>query len=61
MCKQKNKSINGFINLLETLFGQQKQNWGNWDNPFNNVHYIFVSNAISLFDLVYMIESHQQL
>ena len=20
------------INLLETLFGQQKQNWGNWDN-----------------------------
>jgi hypothetical protein len=32
------------INLLETLFGQQKQNWGNWDNPFNNVHYIFDNN-----------------
>ena len=32
------------INLLETLFGQQKQNWGNWDNPFNNVNYIFDNN-----------------
>ena len=32
------------VNLLERLFGQMKSNWGNWDNPFNNVHYIFDNN-----------------
>ena len=32
------------INLLERLFGQMKSNWGTWDNPFNNVHYIFDNN-----------------
>ena len=32
------------VDLLERLFGEQKQNWGTWDNPFNNVHYIFDNN-----------------
>ena len=32
------------VNLLERLFGQMKSNWGNWDNPFNNVRYIFDNN-----------------
>ena len=32
------------VKLLEKLFGQMKSNWGTWDNPFNNVHYIFDNN-----------------
>ena len=32
------------VNLLERLFGEQKNSWGVWDNPFNNVHYIFDNN-----------------
>ena len=32
------------VNLLERLFGQMKSNWGIWDNPFKNVHYIFDNN-----------------
>ena len=32
------------VNLLERLFGQMKSNWGTWDNPFKNVHYIFDNN-----------------
>ena len=32
------------IKLLEKLFGEHKENWGTWDNPFNNVHYIFDNN-----------------
>ena len=32
------------VNLLEKLFGQMKSNWGSWDNPFNNVNYIFDNN-----------------
>tara|TARA_A100001201_G_scaffold84874_1_gene75132 strand:- start:212 stop:1702 length:1491 start_codon:yes stop_codon:yes gene_type:complete len=32
------------VSLLEKLFGDQKENWGSWDNPFNNVHYIFDNN-----------------
>ena len=32
------------VNLLERLFGQMKSNWGTWDNPFLNVHYIFDNN-----------------
>jgi hypothetical protein len=32
------------VNLLEKLFGQMKDSWGTWDNPFKNVHYIFDNN-----------------
>ena len=32
------------VKLLERLFGQMKDNWGTWDNPFKNVHYIFDNN-----------------
>ena len=32
------------VELLEKLFKDQKENWGTWDNPFNNVHYIFDNN-----------------
>ena len=32
------------VNLLEKLFGQMKDNWGTWDNPFKNIHYIFDNN-----------------
>ena len=32
------------VKLLERLFGQMKDNWGTWDNPFKNVHYIFDTN-----------------
>ena len=32
------------VKLLEKLFGQIKDNWGTWDNPFKNVHYIFDNN-----------------
>ena len=32
------------VKLLEKLFGQMKDNWGTWDNPFKNVHYIFDNN-----------------
>tara|TARA_R110001592_G_scaffold199516_1_gene448022 strand:- start:119 stop:1045 length:927 start_codon:yes stop_codon:yes gene_type:complete len=30
--------------LLERLFGEMKANWGMWDNPFKNIHYIFDNN-----------------
>ena len=32
------------VNLLEKLFGQMKDSWGTWDNPFNNIHYVFDNN-----------------
>ena len=32
------------VKLLEKLFGNQKQNWGSFDNPFLNVEYIFKNN-----------------
>ena len=32
------------INLLEKLFGQMKDNWGTFDNPFLNVENIFKNN-----------------
>ena len=32
------------VKLLEKLSGEMKDNWGTWDNPFNNVHYIFDNN-----------------
>ena len=32
------------VKLLEKLFGQMKSNWGSWDDPFKNVHYIFDNN-----------------
>ena len=32
------------VKLLEKFFGQMKSYWGTWDNPFNNVHYIFDNN-----------------
>lgn len=32
------------VRLLERLFGQMKDNWGTWDNPFRNIHYIFDNN-----------------
>ena len=32
------------VNLLEKLFGQMKDNWGTWDNPFKNIHYVFDNN-----------------
>ena len=25
------------VKLLEKLFGQMKDNWGTWDNPFKNI------------------------
>tara|TARA_B100002019_G_scaffold1736_1_gene1364 strand:+ start:647 stop:1591 length:945 start_codon:yes stop_codon:yes gene_type:complete len=30
--------------LLEKLFGEWRQNWGTWANPFENVQYIFANN-----------------
>ena len=32
------------VKLLEKLFGEMKNNWGTWDNPFKNIHYIFDNN-----------------
>ena len=32
------------IIALEKLFGNIKQNWGSWDNPFKVVNYIFDNN-----------------
>jgi len=32
------------INLLEKLFGDIKDHWGNWENPFKTVSYIFDNN-----------------
>ena len=32
------------IYALEKLFGNIKQNWGSWDNPFKVVNYIFDNN-----------------
>ncbi|SVD01560.1 uncharacterized protein METZ01_LOCUS354414, partial [marine metagenome] len=32
------------VNLLEKLFGQMKDNLGTWENPFNNIHYVFDNN-----------------
>ena len=32
------------VNLLEKLFGQMKDNWGTWDNPFKTVNYVFDNN-----------------
>ena len=32
------------VNLLEEIFGQYKDNWGEWENPFQNVVNIFKNN-----------------
>ena len=32
------------VNLLEDIFGQYKDNWGGWENPFQNVVNIFKNN-----------------
>ena len=32
------------VKLLEKLFGKQNQAWSTWDNPYNNVNYIFKNN-----------------
>ena len=32
------------VNLLEDIFGQYKDNWGGWENPFRNVVNIFKNN-----------------
>ena len=32
------------VNLLERLFGEMKDNWGTWDNPFKTVNYVFDNN-----------------
>jgi len=32
------------VSLLEKLFGQIKDHWGTWDNPFKNIHYVFDNN-----------------
>ena len=32
------------VKLLENLFGQYKNNWSIWDNPFENMDIVFKNN-----------------